>query len=125
VGARRSRYRALLHVENGLITTAGIVVGCAFAVAIGYWLSLQYQLPRWISTTWSAASSCCGCWVNSPHGSRLVERRQCPHPWLPDRVIGSIDAYDFVAQPTVLVIDDNEAVRTAFDVLPVDHGRGC
>ena len=33
-------------VENGLITTAGIVIGCALALAVGYWLSLQYQLPR-------------------------------------------------------------------------------
>jgi putative ABC transport system permease protein len=33
-------------VENGLITTSGIFVGCALALALGYWLSLQYQLPR-------------------------------------------------------------------------------
>jgi putative ABC transport system permease protein len=33
-------------VENGLITTTGILVGCVLALATGYWLSLQYQLPR-------------------------------------------------------------------------------
>jgi putative ABC transport system permease protein len=33
-------------VENGLITTTGIVVGCALALGIGYWLSVQYHLPR-------------------------------------------------------------------------------
>jgi len=46
VGARRADIVRYFMVENGLITTAGIVVGCALALAIGYWLSLQYQLPR-------------------------------------------------------------------------------
>jgi putative ABC transport system permease protein len=46
VGARRADIVRYFMVENGLITTAGIVVGCSFALAIGYWLSLQYQLPR-------------------------------------------------------------------------------
>jgi putative ABC transport system permease protein len=46
VGARRADIVRYFMVENGLITTAGIAVGCALALAIGYWLSLQYQLPR-------------------------------------------------------------------------------
>jgi putative ABC transport system permease protein len=46
IGARRSDIVRYFMVENGLITTAGIVVGCALALTIGYWLSLQYQLPR-------------------------------------------------------------------------------
>jgi putative ABC transport system permease protein len=46
VGARKADIVRYFMVENGLITTAGIVVGCALALAIGYWLSLQYQLPR-------------------------------------------------------------------------------
>jgi putative ABC transport system permease protein len=46
VGARRVDIVRYFMVENGLITTAGIAVGCALALAIGYWLSLQYQLPR-------------------------------------------------------------------------------
>jgi putative ABC transport system permease protein len=46
VGARRADIVHYFMVENGLITTAGIVVGCALALAVGYWLSLQYQLPR-------------------------------------------------------------------------------
>jgi putative ABC transport system permease protein len=46
VGARRADIVSYFMVENGLVTTAGIVVGCAVALAIGYWLSLQYQLPR-------------------------------------------------------------------------------
>ena len=46
VGARRSDIVRYFMVENALITTTGIVVGCALALAIGYWLSLQYQLPR-------------------------------------------------------------------------------
>jgi putative ABC transport system permease protein len=46
VGARKADIVRYFMVENGLITTAGIVAGCALALAIGYWLSLQYQLPR-------------------------------------------------------------------------------
>jgi putative ABC transport system permease protein len=46
VGARRADIVRYFMVENGLITTAGIAVGCALALAIGYWLSLQYKLPR-------------------------------------------------------------------------------
>ena len=46
VGARRADIVRYFMVENGLITTAGIVVGCTLALAVGYWLSLQYQLPR-------------------------------------------------------------------------------
>jgi putative ABC transport system permease protein len=46
VGARRSDIVSYFMVENGLITTGGIVVGCVLALAVGYWLSVQYQLPR-------------------------------------------------------------------------------
>ena len=46
VGARRTDIVRYFMVENGLITTSGIVIGCALALALGYWLSLQYQLPR-------------------------------------------------------------------------------
>jgi putative ABC transport system permease protein len=46
VGARRADIVRYFMVENGLITTTGVVVGCALALGIGYWLSLQYQLPR-------------------------------------------------------------------------------
>ena len=46
VGARRRDIVRYFLVENGLITTAGVVVGCALALAAGYWLSLEYSLPR-------------------------------------------------------------------------------
>ena len=46
VGARRRDIVRYFLVENGLITSAGVVVGCALALAAGYWLSLQYALPR-------------------------------------------------------------------------------
>ena len=29
-----------------MVTSAGVVVGCCLALAAGYWLSTQYQLPR-------------------------------------------------------------------------------
>jgi len=33
-------------VENGMITSAGILLGCVLALATGYYLSVQYALPR-------------------------------------------------------------------------------
>ena len=32
--------------ENWIVTTLGVLVGCGLALAVGYWLSTQYQLPR-------------------------------------------------------------------------------
>jgi putative ABC transport system permease protein len=46
VGARRADIVQYFLVENGLITSAGILIGCALALATGYWLSVQYSLPR-------------------------------------------------------------------------------
>jgi putative ABC transport system permease protein len=46
VGARRRDIVRYFLVENGLITAAGVLTGCALALATGYWLSLAYALPR-------------------------------------------------------------------------------
>jgi putative ABC transport system permease protein len=46
VGARRRDIVRYFLVENGLITSSGVIVGCALALGAGYWLSLQYELPR-------------------------------------------------------------------------------
>ncbi len=46
VGARRRDIVQYFLVENGLVTGAGVIVGCALALATGYYLSLQYALPR-------------------------------------------------------------------------------
>jgi len=46
VGARRGDILRYFMVENAVITTTGILVGCALAVAVGYGLSVQYRLPR-------------------------------------------------------------------------------
>ena len=46
VGARRRDIVRYFLVENALITGAGVVVGCALALGAGYWLSLEYSLPR-------------------------------------------------------------------------------
>jgi putative ABC transport system permease protein len=46
VGARRADVVRYFLVENGMITSAGILIGCALALATGYYLSLQYSLPR-------------------------------------------------------------------------------
>jgi putative ABC transport system permease protein len=46
VGARRRDIVRHFLVENALITSLGVVTGCALALATGYWLSLAYALPR-------------------------------------------------------------------------------
>ena len=46
VGARRRDIVRYFLVENGMITSAGVIAGCALALGAGYWLSLQYALPR-------------------------------------------------------------------------------
>ena len=46
VGARRRDIVRYFLVENGLITAAGVVLGCLLALGIGLWLSSAYSLPR-------------------------------------------------------------------------------
>ena len=46
VGARRLDIVMHFMVENWLVTSAGILLGCALALGVGYWLSQQYELPR-------------------------------------------------------------------------------
>jgi len=46
VGARKRDVVRHFMVENGLITSMGIVLGCSLALGVGYWLSLRYQMPR-------------------------------------------------------------------------------
>jgi putative ABC transport system permease protein len=46
VGARKRDIIAYFMVENAFILSAGVVAGCVLALATGYWLSLQYSLPR-------------------------------------------------------------------------------
>jgi putative ABC transport system permease protein len=46
VGARRRDIVRYFLVENWMITTGGILVGCIMALAVGYWLAHEYDLPR-------------------------------------------------------------------------------
>jgi len=46
VGARKRDIIAYFMVENAFILSAGVVAGCALALALGYWLSVRYDLPR-------------------------------------------------------------------------------
>jgi putative ABC transport system permease protein len=46
IGARRRDIVRYFLIENGLITTAGVVAGCVLALGAGYWLSMRYALPR-------------------------------------------------------------------------------
>lgn len=46
VGARRRDIIAYFMVENAFILSAGVAAGCVLALALGYWLSVRYGLPR-------------------------------------------------------------------------------
>jgi putative ABC transport system permease protein len=46
VGARRMDIVRHFLVENWMVTTAGVIAGCGGALAVGYWISTKYELPR-------------------------------------------------------------------------------
>jgi putative ABC transport system permease protein len=46
VGARRIDIVRYFLIENWLVTTTGVLVGCALALAGGYWLSTHYGVDR-------------------------------------------------------------------------------
>lgn len=46
VGARKLDIIAHFLVENWMVTTAGVTVGCLMALGVGHWLSLEYGFPR-------------------------------------------------------------------------------
>jgi putative ABC transport system permease protein len=46
IGARRRDIIVYFLTENWLISTAGVFVGCAMALGVGYWLSVELELPR-------------------------------------------------------------------------------
>jgi putative ABC transport system permease protein len=46
VGARRMDIVRHFLVENWMVTTAGVIAGCGGALAVGYWISVKYELPR-------------------------------------------------------------------------------
>ena len=46
VGARKRDIIAYFMVENAFILSTGVLAGCALALAVGYWLSVRYALPR-------------------------------------------------------------------------------
>jgi putative ABC transport system permease protein len=46
VGARRRDIVRYFLVENWMITATGVLIGCIMALAVGYWLSDEYHLPR-------------------------------------------------------------------------------
>lgn len=46
VGARKRDVVTHFMIENAIILTAGVLTGCTLALAIAWWLTAQYQLPR-------------------------------------------------------------------------------
>ena len=46
VGARKRDIVSYFLAENWMVTTLGVALGCGLALAVGYWLSTQFGLPR-------------------------------------------------------------------------------
>ena len=46
IGARRTDIVRYFLIENWLITTVGVLVGCVLALLLGFWLSTTFELPR-------------------------------------------------------------------------------
>lgn len=46
VGARKRDVVTHFLIENAIVLFIGAIVGCTLALAVGHWLSDQYQLPR-------------------------------------------------------------------------------
>jgi len=46
LGAQRADIISYFLIENWLVTTAGVIAGCALALEAGFWLSRHYGLPR-------------------------------------------------------------------------------
>ena len=46
VGARQRDVVAHFLVENAIVLAVGVLLGCTLALAIGYWLTVEYQVPR-------------------------------------------------------------------------------
>jgi putative ABC transport system permease protein len=46
VGARKRDVVAHFMIENAIILTAGVLAGCTLALAVAWWLTAQYRLPR-------------------------------------------------------------------------------
>lgn len=46
LGARKIDILSKFLLENLLVATIGVMLGCLLALGAGYWLSLRYQLPR-------------------------------------------------------------------------------
>jgi len=46
VGARKRDIVSYFMAENWIVTSLGVLLGCGLALAVGYWLSTQFGLPR-------------------------------------------------------------------------------
>ena len=147
VGARKLDIVRYFMTENWMVTTAGVVVGCILALAAGFWLSNQYQMPRldlyylvggvlglWAVGQLAAwqpslrAAKVSPAMATTQHlkiGTRGMCPTACnrrPGPSVLRMTSVTSNVEDRLAHRTVLVADDSEAVRTAFQVLLSLHG---
>jgi putative ABC transport system permease protein len=73
IGARRRDVVRYFLIENWLVTTVGVVVGCVLALALGYWLSTQFELPR--LPLWYMVGGVLALWVVGLGAAMIPARR--------------------------------------------------
>ena len=88
VGARRRDILRYFMIENAMITTSGILVGCGLALGSDTGCRCSTSCRDWTSITWLEGFPCFGASASSPYGSRHERQPRYPHPWLPERCKG-------------------------------------
>lgn len=73
IGARRRDIVQYFLIENWLITTSGILGGCVLALAVGYWLSVHFELPR--LELYYLVGGVCGLWLVGQLATLVPARR--------------------------------------------------
>ena len=79
VGARRFDIVRYFLVENWVITTTGVLLGCVLALLLGYWLSTMFELPRLklyylvagVAALWAIGLAGCAV-ARTPRGTRVA-----------------------------------------------------
>jgi putative ABC transport system permease protein len=78
IGARRFDILRYFMLENWLLTSIGVGVGCGLAYLLSYWLSTEFQLPK-LSWLYVAAGALC-MWVLGQLAVLIPARRAASVP---------------------------------------------
>jgi putative ABC transport system permease protein len=78
VGARKLDILRYFMLENWLLTTIGVTVGCVFAFLLSFWLNSEYSLPK-LEIVYVAAGAVC-MWLLGQLAVLIPARRAASVP---------------------------------------------